>query len=571
MSLRPDLSVGIPEETMRVAKAAFPRGCMLMILRDDLGPIFHDQQFASLFPALGQPAATPWRLALITLLQFAEGLSDRQAAGAVRSRIDWKYLLALSLTDAGFDHTVLCEFRARLIAGRAEAILFDAVLDIAKSRHLVRPDGRQRTDSTRVVAAVRGLNRMAGITEAMRHALEVLAVAAPDWLRVQAAPHWVERYQRPTLATRLPRNETARQNHAREIGGDGHRLLAAIFAADAPTWLRAIPAVETLRLMWVQQFMLLDGEMHWRTAADGIPPAVLFVSTPHDVDAHYARKNLASWVGYKVHLTETCDADAPPIITHVRTTTAPVADDQATEPVHEALEQQGILPSQHFVDTGYLSAGILVETRQRFGVDLIGPVRRDMRWQAQAGKGFTADAFQINWDERRVTCPRGAYSSSWTAATDNGATSVFKIKFSRKDCGACSDRVDCAGAHANRRSMTLRMQDQHEALKDGRQRQQTAEFARLYACRAGIEATISYAVRAFGMRHARYIGQAKAHLQHLATAAAMNLMRLARSPKTPSHGQGAAGYPVRRAARQDGICQHEGGEEQGMSGYDQRM
>ncbi|MER8748019.1 transposase [Mesorhizobium sp. M1050] len=212
----------------------------------------------------------------------------------------------------------------------------------------------------------------------------------------------------------------------------------------------------------------------------------------------------------------------------MRTTTAPVADDQATEPVHEALQQQGILPSQHFVDTGYLSAGILVETRQRFGVDLIGPVRRDMRWQAQAGKGFTADAFQINWDERRVTCPRGAYSSSWTAATDNGATSVFKIKFSRKDCGACSDRVDCAGAHANRRSMTLRMQDQHEALKDGRQRQQTAEFARLYACRAGIEATISYAVRAFGMRHARYIGQAKAHLQHLATAAAMNLMRLAR-------------------------------------------
>jgi len=165
MSLRPELSVGIPEETMRVAKATFPRGCALMGLRDALGPILHDQQFAAQFPALGQRAVAPWRFALITLLQFAEGLSDRKAADAVRSRIDWKYLLGLSLSDASFDHSVLCEFRARLIAGQAEAILFNTVLDIATSHYLVRPGGRQRTDSTHVVAAVCGLNRIAGITE----------------------------------------------------------------------------------------------------------------------------------------------------------------------------------------------------------------------------------------------------------------------------------------------------------------------------------------------------------------------------------------------------------------------
>ena len=184
MSLRPSTSVAIPEDTAQVARAAFPHGSSLLSLRDELGPIFDNQRFAALFSKLGQPAEAPWRLALVTLLQFMEGLPDRAAANAVRGRIDWKYALSLPLRDPGFDGSVPCEFRARLVSGDAERFLFDTVLDLARSRDLVR--GRQRTDATHVLAAVRRLNRLACVTEAMRFALEALACAAPDWLRAHA-------------------------------------------------------------------------------------------------------------------------------------------------------------------------------------------------------------------------------------------------------------------------------------------------------------------------------------------------------------------------------------------------
>jgi len=128
MSLRPAEIAPVPAATAQVAAAAFPKGCPAMRRRDALGTVYDDRMFASLYPARGQPAHSPWRLALVTVLQFAEGLSDRQAADAVRGRIDWKYALGLELTDPGFDFSVLCEFRARLIAGRLEQALLDAML-----------------------------------------------------------------------------------------------------------------------------------------------------------------------------------------------------------------------------------------------------------------------------------------------------------------------------------------------------------------------------------------------------------------------------------------------------------
>ena len=148
MSLHPHAPYPIPEETQRVARAAFPRGNLYMQVADHLGPLYHDAQFTALFPRRGQPAEAPARLALVTVLQFAEGLSDRQAADAVRSRIDWKYVLGLDLTDPGFDHTVLSEFRARLVTGVAEHLLLDTLLTLAQTQGLLKARGRQRTDST---------------------------------------------------------------------------------------------------------------------------------------------------------------------------------------------------------------------------------------------------------------------------------------------------------------------------------------------------------------------------------------------------------------------------------------
>src|ERR671932_1186125 len=211
MSLKPAPIGPIPEETIRVARRAFPKGSVAIRLRDEFGSLYQDQDFQALFPTHGQPGLAPWRLALITVLQFLENLSDRQAAEAVRARIDWKYALGLELTDPGFHFSILTEFRARLVAGGAEQLLLDRMLEFFKARGLVRPRGKQRTDSTHVLAAVRHLNLLELMVETLHATLDDLAAVVPDWLRGVAQPAWFERYGRRAEDYRLPKSQEARE------------------------------------------------------------------------------------------------------------------------------------------------------------------------------------------------------------------------------------------------------------------------------------------------------------------------------------------------------------------------
>ena len=207
MSLKPQAICPVPQETVRVARAVFPKGNLYMQMRDVLGSIYTDEDFADLFPKEGQPAEAPWRLALVTVMQFVENLSDQQAADAVRGRIDWKYLLGLELTDPGFDASVLSEFRARLIEQHAEERLLEKMLTLFQQKGWLKARGRQRTDSTHVLAKIRALNRVLCVWETMRAALNSLAVVAPDWLRAHSHPEWVERYGPRSEDSRLPVGE----------------------------------------------------------------------------------------------------------------------------------------------------------------------------------------------------------------------------------------------------------------------------------------------------------------------------------------------------------------------------
>src|SRR3954453_9536689 len=218
MSLHPEDPTSPPEETRRVARAAFPKGTLCLDIADALGAIYQDSQFAALFAQVGQPAAAPAMLALATVLQYMEGLSDRQAADAVRARIDWKYALRLPLTDPGFDHTVLSEFRSRLVEGKAEQRMLDTLLDRLRDLGLVKARGRQRTDSTHVLAAVRGLNRLERVGETLRAALNELAGVAPEWLRTVTPAAWYKQYGRRVENYRLPKTEASRLALAAEIG-----------------------------------------------------------------------------------------------------------------------------------------------------------------------------------------------------------------------------------------------------------------------------------------------------------------------------------------------------------------
>jgi transposase len=510
MSLHPHTPYPIPEDTQRVARAAFPRGNLYMQVADHLGPLYHDAQFTALFPRRGQPAETPARLALVTVLQFAEGLSDRQAAEAVRSRIDWKYILGLDLTDPGFDHTVLSEFRARLVTGEAEQLLLDTLLTLARTQGLLKTRGRQRTDSTHVLAAIRVLNRLERVGETLRAALNSLAVVAPAWVQTLAPSEWYERYAHRVENYQMPKTDAARKALAAVIGADGQMLLQAIDAASEQPWLREIPAVQILRRVWAEQYVEVEGTLRWREVKDMPSPAEL-VASPYDPEARYSTKRTVEWIGYKVHLTETCDPATPHLIVNVETTPATTPDDHMLATIHASLEPRGLLPAEHLVDKGYTDSQGLVESQRLYDITLIGPVADDPSWQARAGTGFDKAQFLVDWERQEVTCPMGKQSISWLPNTypQNGMT--WEARFARKDCTPCLHRAQCTRSKKEPRIVGLQAREQYEALHAARQHQTTAAFAQQYASRAGIEGTHEQGIRRCGLRQSRYIGLAKTH------------------------------------------------------------
>jgi transposase len=525
MTLQPQDTFSIPEETIRVARAAYPKGNVYMQMRDALGPIYRDEAFAHLFPHNGRPVEAPWRLALITVMQFAEELPDREAADAVRGRIDWKYALGLELTDSGFDASVLCEFRKRLVQGEAEQLLLDTMLTLFKERGWLKARGRQRTDSTHVLAKIRAINRLVCVGETMRFALNSLAVIAPDWLVAHCDETWLDRYAHRFEEAHLPKGQTERQAIAEQIGQDGANLLTDLLAPTAPEWLRQVPAVERLRQVWIQNYGYENGQLRWRSN-ENIPPASRFIGSPYDTEARYGKKRETTWVGYKVHLTETCDEQTPHLITHVATSIAPSADDSVTLKIHEDLKQRELLPSDHWLDAGYVTGKNLVNSSQEFGVQVIGPTRANHKWQASLSPGFDVNQFDIDWQAQQAICPEGHTSQSWTPAIDCGHNEVIKIKFSPKDCRDCPSRTKCTRSVPPRRTLTIRPKEQYLALQQARALLTSKQSTPYYSLRQGVEGTVSQGVRAFGMRRSRYIGSRKTHLQHIAIASAINIVRL---------------------------------------------
>ncbi|MGP4085190.1 IS1182 family transposase [Streptomyces sp. KR55] len=530
MSLESRRDAGVPELTARVVRASFPKGTLAIRVREALGPLFEDASFAEAFPVRGRPAVSPGALALVSVLQYAEGLSDRQAAEQLRARMDWKFLLGLELDDPGFDFTVLGDFRARLIEHGLEERVLDLVLERICGLGLLRAGGWQRTDSTHVLASVRVLNRMEFVGETLRAALEALAAAAPQWLAGQVTADWAERYGARIDSYRFPKGENVRQKWAEQVGRDGFTVLEAVFSPAAPGWLRQIPAVEVLRRAWVEQYHR-DGEgVRWREAKD-LPPARRRLSSPYDCDARYGMKRGSGWCGYKTHLTETCEPDAPHVITNVETTDATVDDAEMTETVHRNLDKHRLVPGEHVVDAGYVTAAHILTARDEHGIMLLGPVGLDTHHgkQDDTGPDLSQQAFSINWDRRQAVCPRGAVSISWSDQVKPSGTPITRVQFAATDCRSCPLRAACTRASDKGRygrSLTLLPREQQEILGRRRQEQQTKEWKQRYDIRAGVEGTISQVVRRTGIRRTRYTGLAKIHLGNVLTVDAINIIRI---------------------------------------------
>lgn len=530
MSMRETLfgDYPIPDDTRQVALAAFPKGNLYLHLRDRFGMVYTNQHFAHLFAQGGKPALAPARLALVLCLQFIEDLSDQQAADAVRDRISWKYLLGLPLDDPGFDASVLSEFRARLLTDDATTLLLDAVLELCRDAGLLKGRSKQRTDSTYVLARIRDLSRLENVAETLRHTLNHLALHAPDWLRAHAQAAWVERYGQRITEYRLPEAEGERQALVQIIGQDGYHLLEAIYHSTSPSELQELPAVQTLRQVWVQQYYRCDDGaapvLRWRTR-DEQPPSAQIISSPYDPEARYKTKRDTSWIGYSVHLTETCEDDTPNLITQVTTTSASVDDHTMLAPIQADLAARELVPSEHYVDSGYVDAQALVDSQQQ-QIKLVGPMQADGCWQARTPNGITNAQFVLDWDAKQAICPAGKVSRIWQPCTDGHNNAGIVVRFAREDCLNCSRRADCTRGQKQGRQLMLRPREQHLALLAARAWQESADFKAQYCRRAGVEGTFTQANRRGDLRHTRYIGLAKTHLQNVIIAVALNVLRV---------------------------------------------
>jgi transposase len=524
--LKPQPIGEIPEATARIAKAAFPKGNTIMRLRDKFDGLFKDEDFSDLYPDLGQPALSPWRLALVTLMQFMENLTDRQAANAVRLRLDWKYALGLELEDIGFDYSVLSEFRDRLIESDAQERLLDTMLEHFKARGLVKEKGKQRTDSTHVMANIRVMNRLEKVIETMRAALNELATVAPDWLQAIAEDSWYERYSERVEDYRLPKSQSARDAYGKSVGEDGFHLLDSIDSAILASELKTLPKVVILQKIWEKHYERKGKRIRWRDKEE-LPKAAQTIESPYDTDARFSQKRGKSWIGYKAHLTESCNEDSPNIIVNVLTTVATEQDVSCTEGIHQALVDKNLKPEKHYVDAGYTDAELLADSQEKHAIKLIGPCRLNASWQSKVEGGITLYDFKIDWEKQRVTCPGQKTSIGWRAhRKGNNPKDLIQVYFAAKDCQGCELKAFCTHSEKRGRRLHFQPQVQYEALKHTRDFIASEAGRQEYRIRAGVEGTISQAVGAFGGRRSRYRGQAKTHFQQVMIGSAINIVRV---------------------------------------------
>ncbi|MEU5726371.1 IS1182 family transposase [Micromonospora sp. NPDC047738] len=490
----------------------------------------------------------------MSVLQYAENLTDRQAARAVACRIDWKYALGMELTEPGFDHSVLSEFRDRLAEGDRADRLLGVMVDRLAEAGLVRARGWQRTDSTHVLAAVRRLSRVELVAETMRAALEALAKLDEVWLASVMPTDWVERYGRSARHERQPTGAAAIRQYVEQVGADGIALLRAVYGSTAPAAGPGVGAVEVLRQVWVQQYWYDEsGQLRWReaklsrarksregttrrrssgTMADDdaeparVPWSRVEVVSPHDPQARFSHKpGKVEWVGYKDHQTETCDEERPNLIVHVVTTSAPEQDVNVVEAIHTALAEQRITPAEHLLDSGYVTPETVHRASTAHGITVVGPVRQDPR--AVERPGFAKEDFHVDWQAETMTCPQGTVSPRWKPTMADGKPRL-SVLFRRADCRNCTVRQQCTGnVDGKGRHLLLLPEPLQKIQTRARSQQQTLEWKRRYALRAGCEATVSETVHAHGLRRCRYRGLAKTHVQHVLTAAGTNIVRLA--------------------------------------------
>jgi transposase len=495
-----------------------------MVLSEKFGETFCQEDFIPLYPKRGQWALDPVMLLLVVIIQFTEGLSDRQVVEAICTRIDLKYFLRLPLEFTGFHYSVLSEFRTRLCAAKTDilAVLFDKFLVVARENGLLKTR-KQRTDSTHVLSVIRRLNRHELIHETMRATLDDLTVLDRNWLKERIPSEWLDRYQLRVFNFRLPKTEKALDDWTRTIATDGFWLLQQVDQTSDRTQLQ--DAVANLRRVWEEQFTSDDNEgPRLRQEKEYIKSPADIIVSPHDTDARFGNKGGQSWPGFKSQITETYEDGAPHLITDVQTTSSTTTDSEMLPIISESLKRRELKPELHTVDAGYTANTDVLMNLLDIGINVVGPAKTSSSWQARSENGFDQSEFRIDWDNCKVVCPNGVTSIHWSERKNKS----ILVGFPRQECLQCPVRSDCTKSKTGPRTLQLQEQSKFTFLSKLREREETSEYKEEYAKRAGIEGTISQFVRRTGIRQSRYAGLKKTHLQAVASALGINMVRVAR-------------------------------------------
>jgi transposase len=515
MCLKSQSPWSMPEETGRIGRMLLKGNDPYRLIGDRLFEKWEEEEFADLYAREGKPGYSPVILAFVSVFQFMERVADRQAAQALRMRLDWKYALHLPLEDSGFDFSVLSEFRDRLIEGNAAQRVFEKLVEEIRALGLIKEHGKQRTDSIAMLTKVRRLCRVETVVETLRLAVVALVEADREWSEEIIPPSWEAKYGERFVRQRYSEKEW--KEYEEQIGEEGQWLLRRLETGGAPAELQDLPEVQVLKTVWAQQFRAAGGKMAYTELKkyDGHTQ----IQSPHDPQARYSRKRHFAWVGDKVQVTETDDEGYPHIITDIVGTSSNRTDWEELPVIQARLATRACTPAEHYVDAGYMS-GPNLEGSQNKHIDLIGPLPIVVTPQDLLVDGITQSHFQIDAKNNTVTCPQG-HSATNPVPVNNSLSFRFPLKV----CAACELRPRCCTGKGGR---TIGISAYYELTEAARARQKTEAFKKDYQQhRSGIEGSLSALVRGHGMRVGRYIGQKKRNLQAIFTGCAANLKRSA--------------------------------------------
>jgi transposase len=477
---------------------------------------FHEEDFADLYEEGGRAPISPTLLACLSLLQYMYKVSDRVAVDNSLMRRDWRIALGRLPEYEGFDPSVLCTFRRRLVAHEAQRQLFEKVLQRVQELGLLKGHHRVRVDATELLADVAVLSRADMLREALRLVVCDLARA------------------RPKLRRRLDFRHLYEQYGAEVWLGGGHESDQKVsdLARDGQLLLRLcgpyeVAGKETLARLLEENFLFPEDQDPIPKPLAELPPD--HIATPHEPDAEVGKNDRKIWTGDKVHIVETIGPGGEPgFVLDVLTTGPRVPDAVLLPEIMERLRFRFPAVETILADSGYASAANSKQAAA-LGLDLISPPRLDNT------KGILpASAFAFDFERQVATCPAGQKSVGWRVGRK------LHIKFSRPVCRACPRRGECTTSPSEPRTLTLSAD--YEQLLSDRERARRPAFAKLYRPRAGVEGTISELVHRCGLRRSRYRSRPKRALHSLLSSAALNVRRLLRALAA---GGGPEGAPFR--------------------------